>query len=173
MPPSELIDPETDQLLWAESFERDFPEVLLLQSDVARAVTREIKGELSPQEEILFSGARRVNAETHEAYLKGMFLLQKGSPEDIEKGMALLQEAVDKDPTDSLAHAGLALGYTTLVHGPTFPADAVQRAKAATLSALAPAKIGEVLLEEGESTWKPPRFLDEHQFLIQCASESE
>ena len=133
---AELIDPETDQLLWAESFERDFPEVLLLQSDVARAVTREIKGELSPQEEILFSGARRVNAETHEAYLKGMFLLQKGSPEDMEIGMALLQEAVDKDPTDSLAHAGLALGYTTLLHGPAFPADAVQRAKAATLNAL-------------------------------------
>ena len=55
-----------------------------------------------------------MNPETHEAYLKGMFHLSKATLEGTEKGMAFLQEAVEKDPDDPLAYTQLAYGYITI-----------------------------------------------------------
>jgi TolB-like protein len=48
---AQLIDAETDQHLWAESYERDLRDVLALQSEVARAIAQQIQIELTSQEE--------------------------------------------------------------------------------------------------------------------------
>ena len=50
--------------------------------------------------------------------------------------MEFLHQAVEKDPTDALAYAGLADGYITLMHGANPPADVVARAKAAARTAV-------------------------------------
>ena len=90
------------------------------------------------------SAARPVNPETYELYLKGMANLNKPSPEERKKGLAYLHEAVEKNPADALAYAGLAFGYVTLGHGPSHPPDAWQRARAAALRAV---KLDETLAE--------------------------
>jgi tetratricopeptide (TPR) repeat protein len=38
-----LTDPESDMHLWAESYERDFQDVLVLQSEMARAIAQEME----------------------------------------------------------------------------------------------------------------------------------
>lgn len=46
----QLIRAATDTHLWAESYERDVQDVLLLQSEVAQAVAREIQVAVTPEE---------------------------------------------------------------------------------------------------------------------------
>jgi TolB-like protein len=57
----QLIHAATDQHLWTNSYERDFANVIELQSEVAQAIAREIRAELSPEEEtrLAASSSRR------------------------------------------------------------------------------------------------------------------
>jgi len=110
----QLIEGETDQHLWADMFDRKLENVLALHRDIAKAIAAEIQVTLSPTEEAQLAEVRRVDPETYEAYLKGMYHLNKY---DFEKGFNYLNEAVAKDPTEPLAYAGLAYGYITIGHG--------------------------------------------------------
>ncbi len=134
---AQLIHAPTDTHLWAESYERDMRDVLALQSEVARAIAQQIEITVTPDQEVrLAASARPVNPETYEAYLKGMFHLNKFTPEGTKKGLDYLRQAIEKDPADPLAYGGLALGYVASAHGPGAPPDALERAEAAALKAL-------------------------------------
>ena len=133
---AQLINAASGENLWAESYERDLSSILALQGDVARAIAGSVKITLSPEEEDRLTSSRQVSPETYEAYLRGMFWLNRGTPEGIEKGMSYLHEAVEKDPGDPLAYAGLALGYITVAHGPEPPSDALAHAKSAALKSV-------------------------------------
>jgi tetratricopeptide (TPR) repeat protein len=65
-----------------------------------------------------------------------MYHLNKFTPDGIELGMNYLHEAVEKDPEEPLAYAGLALGYDILAHTPSPPPDAIPLGRAAALKAL-------------------------------------
>jgi eukaryotic-like serine/threonine-protein kinase len=133
---AQLIEASTDRNLWAESYERELSSILLLQGEIARAVANGVKVQLRPQEEKQFTEARKVNPATYEAYLKGMFHLNKGAMYDHAKGMEYLHKAVALDPADPMAYAGLALGYVEESHGAEAKGDSLTRAKAAALRAL-------------------------------------
>ena len=142
---AQLIDAATDQHLWAESYERDLSSVLALQSEVARAIAQEIEVTLSPDEEARLANTREVNPEVYEAYLRGTYYLNQGTPESMRKGLGYLREAIEKDPADPLAYAGLALGYSlSASHGPWAPEEAFTLAKGAAMQAL---KLDDTLAE--------------------------
>ena len=131
-----LIEAATERRLWSDHYERNLTSVLRLQADIARAVARSVKGTLSPDEERKVARAREVNPRVYELYLKGMGLLEQSTPEAFQKGMEHLHQAVELDPTDALAYAGLADGYITLAHGPDPTTDALLRARAAAQTAV-------------------------------------
>jgi TolB-like protein/Tfp pilus assembly protein PilF len=126
---AQLIQASTDQHLWAESYLRDLRGVLVLQGEIASVIAEKVRAALTPSERARLAGARPVNPEAYEAYLKGKFYLNKMTPEGFEKGLAYVQQAIDKDPTNPLLHAGLALAYSLIGHE-RFP-DFSARAKAA------------------------------------------
>jgi serine/threonine protein kinase/tetratricopeptide (TPR) repeat protein len=133
---AQLIDAATDRHLWADTFQRELEGVLELQSKLARAIAATIAVQLSPGEETRLAATREVDPATYEAYLRGVHHLKKGTDEGFKKGMEYLHQAVDIDPADPLAHAGLANGYVTLGHT-TGNAEYFKRAKAAAHQALA------------------------------------
>jgi TolB-like protein/Tfp pilus assembly protein PilF len=131
-----LVDAATDSAMWAETFQRELEGVLALQSEVARSIANAIAIEISPQEESRFSDTREVNPDSYRAYLRGMHHLKKGGEDDFEKGMAFLHEAVENDPADPFAYAGLAQGYVMWGHDAVDGAEYFKRAKAAARRAL-------------------------------------
>jgi TolB-like protein/Tfp pilus assembly protein PilF len=133
---AQLIDAASDQHLWADSYDRPLEDVLALQSDVALDIAREVSITLTPDEEARLLATRRVNPETYEDYLRGMYYLHSGRLEDVPTGLGHLRAAVDRDPGDPLAYAGLAFGYVTVSHAPAPPDDAFQLAQAAALRAV-------------------------------------
>ena len=134
---AQLIDPETNQALWADSYERDLQDVLLLQGEVAQAIASEIQVALTPLETTRLASARPVNPEAHEAYLKGRFHANKLTPPDIEAALSYFKLALEKDPDYALAYVGVARvwgGRNQM--GFTHPSEAVPKQREAVERAL-------------------------------------
>ena len=73
----ELVDAETEQSIWTESFTREFDGLISMQKEVASAVAREIKVQLTPDEKRQLTQTDGPDSATYEAYLRGMFQLHK------------------------------------------------------------------------------------------------
>lgn len=131
----QLINAQTDEHLWAENYERELVDMLALHGEVARAIARQIQVALTPGEELRLSDTREVDPAIYQQYLKGMYFLKQYTPDSIEKGLPYLHQAVELDPANARAYAGLALGYNTIGHG--IGRDAFPKALAAARQALA------------------------------------
>jgi len=105
---AKLIDAKTEQSLWAESYDRNFADVLVLQSEVARAVAHQVRARLTPQEQTRLASARAVNPEAHNAYLHGAFLILRPTRQNLDTAQRYFELALEKDPNYALAHAGIA-----------------------------------------------------------------
>lgn len=103
--------------MWAESYERDFQDLLLVQSEVARAIAGEIQVALTPEETSRLADARPIHPEAYEAYLKGRFHLHKISPDHLETAQQYFQLTLEKDPDYALAYAGIATSGSPEVTG--------------------------------------------------------
>src|SRR5208337_4651320 len=68
-----LLHATTDRHLWAETYERDFRDVISLQDEVARAIAEEIKIKLTPQELARLSGSPAVSPEAYRLYLQARY----------------------------------------------------------------------------------------------------
>jgi serine/threonine protein kinase/Tfp pilus assembly protein PilF len=134
---AQLIDARNDRSLWAESYQNDLSDVLALQSSVARAIAGEVRAQLTPEERAGLSATRTVKPEAYEAYLHGLYSLNKRTPSDLHNAIGSFQKAVNLDPTYALAYAGLADGYNLLEdQGELPPREAMPVAKAAANKAL-------------------------------------
>jgi len=108
---AQLIQASTDRHLWAESHDRDIEDVLMLQSELARAISSEVQIQLTSQEQANLTAKRPVNPQAYEAYLEGRFFWNKRSKESILKSIEFFDEAIRRDPGYAAAYAGLADAY--------------------------------------------------------------
>ncbi|HSE67913.1 MAG TPA: tetratricopeptide repeat protein, partial [Gemmatimonadales bacterium] len=133
-----LLDPATDQNLWAQSYRHDLNDVLALQSGVAHDIAREVANRLSPNAEVHLAKDRSVDPAAHDDYLMGRFFWNSRSTEGLTKAFDYFQRAVQKDPGYALAYTGIANYYNALsFYTRTAPSEAFPKAKAAALKALA------------------------------------
>ncbi len=133
----ELIYAPKDRPLWAETYDRGLRDVLALQSEIAQTIAREIRIQLTPQEQAHLAATRPVNTQALEAYLKGRFFWNKRTPEGFQRSLEYFQEAIKMDAGYAQAYSGLSDTYTLLQnYGLLSPEEAYPRAKAAALKAL-------------------------------------
>lgn len=134
---AQLIDARTDQHLWAESYERDWRDVLSLQGEIAQQIANEVRIILTPGERERLGSARRVDPRAHELYLKARYHWNKRTEENVSKAISYFERALDCDPTYAQAHAGLADCYNILAYYNALPPfEAYPKAKAAAQKAL-------------------------------------
>jgi eukaryotic-like serine/threonine-protein kinase len=135
---TQLIDARTDQNLWADTYDRDFADVLLVQSEVARAVVMQIGTKVTPAEQARLNAARRVNPEAHNAYLEGQFLALRPTRPNLDAAQKYFESALEKDPNYALAHAGMAFVWMARQQlGFAAPQDSGPRVISAVQKALA------------------------------------
>ena len=134
---AQLIALSGERHVWAESYERDFGDILALQQEVASVIARQISVRLSPEDHARPASARRVNHEGYEAYLKGRYYQEKRTAVALKKAIEYFHEAIAKDRGNGLAYSGLADSYTYLVnHGYLRPREGGPQAKAMAMRAL-------------------------------------
>jgi TolB-like protein len=125
-----------EQNLGGRRYDRDVKGVLKLYGDVAQDIARTTGASLTADQAAHLANPRQVDPATYEAYVKAAYYLDKGTPEGSARAVALLHEAIARDPGDPLAWAKLALTYTIAACGPTPPTDALPLARASAERAL-------------------------------------
>ncbi|MGH9934594.1 MAG: protein kinase domain-containing protein, partial [Blastocatellia bacterium] len=132
-----LIRADADRQLWAENYERDFRDALGMQSEIARAIAREVQAKLTPAEQARLVNSVEVNRKALDDYLQGRYLWSKGGL--LPKAIEYFQSAIKEDPTYAPAYAGLAACYNSLgsvAVGEMPPPEARRRAEEAAVKAL-------------------------------------
>ncbi len=122
--------------LWAKDYHQEIGNVLKMQSDAILEMVNEIRIQISPEEQSRLSATRAINPENLKAYYRGMYHLEKPTKEERQKGIDFLKQAIENDPADPLAYAGLAIGYTKVGHGLNPSLEIWKMGRAAALRAI-------------------------------------
>lgn len=83
--------------------------VMELQGEVARAITDQIRIELTPQQQAHLTRTRHTEPAALELYLQGMQRLNSGDPR--AAAAQLFRSAVEEDPDYAAAHAAMATAW--------------------------------------------------------------
>ena len=132
---TQLIDSNTDQHIWAHSYDRDMTSILELQSEVARAIADQIRIELTPAEQARLNRPQHIDPQAVELYLQGRHQEDIADPKG---AFDYFQQAVAKDPNYAAAHTSLANVYGWMGEGGWIPyAEAFSRQKEEAVKAIA------------------------------------
>ena len=138
---AELVDVQSGSQLWGEQYNREITDLLLVQNDIARDISRALRLQLSGEEQVQLAEATEDSA-AYQAYLKGRFLLNRRRQVDIENAVIFFEEAKASDPDFALAHVGLGDSYIVIgaqwygVDPDNPPAVAMAKARTAAREAL-------------------------------------
>jgi len=123
---AQLIRAPADQHLWAETYDRDLGDALQLQSDVAQAITEQVRAQLTPEVKAQFTESRSVNPDAYDSYLRGRYYIYNVSstePETLNRAKDAFEDSIRRDPSFSSAYSGLAQTYVSMaVFGGTISA---------------------------------------------------
>ena len=117
---AQVIQAGSGQLLWAESYERELTDYLVLQADLVRDVVRNIKVALSADQDAALTERPPAQAEAQDAYLKGAAAMQSFSESGLRTAVDHFKRAIELDPQYARAYANLAHAYVLL--GPGYKA---------------------------------------------------
>jgi TolB-like protein/DNA-binding winged helix-turn-helix (wHTH) protein len=106
---AQLIRAANDTNVWAQTYDRDLQDVLVLQSTVAQAIAEEIRVQVKPQEAAQLKTVRPLNHKAFEAYLAGRDHMDR-APEfkngkeqeylrETDLAVASFKQAIHEDPT--------------------------------------------------------------------------
>ena len=113
---AQLIDARTDRHIWAEDYQGDLRDVLVLQNDIATAIAHSVKAKVAPANSPKVSVPRQVEPRAYDAYIRGRGYwfrskTANATPGDIEKSGELFQQAIQYDPAYAPGYSGLANYY--------------------------------------------------------------
>ena len=124
---AKLIHPADERQLWVKSYERDLGGFLVLQSEIAQDITRQIGIRLSEEARFQLAKRKAVNPQAFDVYLKGVY-----SGDD-----DYFNQAIKIDPDFALAYVRLAEShYFSGFFGNVPPREAFLKTKEAALKAL-------------------------------------
>jgi TolB-like protein/Tfp pilus assembly protein PilF len=133
---AQLIRVSDQAHVWAQEFDSDLRDVLIMEADVARKIAAETRVKLDEAPSSLPSPAR-VDPEAYEFYLKGRYFWNQRTNEGLHRAIQYFQQATDKDPLDARAYAGLADSYVLLgSYGDVVQNEANSKARKAAQKAL-------------------------------------
>jgi len=122
-----LINPAEDRQLWVKSYDRDIGGFLILQSEIAQDITRQIGIRLREEKSFRSAKSKTVNSQALDAYLKGVY---SGDKE-------YFNQAIKLDPDFALAYLEIAKSYFySGLLGDVPPREAFLEMKQAALKAL-------------------------------------
>ncbi|HKX84181.1 MAG TPA: tetratricopeptide repeat protein, partial [Pyrinomonadaceae bacterium] len=107
----EVVDTQTEDVIFSTSYNKPQSELVTLQSDIARDVSGKLKSKLSGAEEARVTKTHTADPEALQLYLQGQFYRHKGGRSNVLQATNYFNKAIEKDPNYALAYAGLALNY--------------------------------------------------------------
>lgn len=112
---SQLINTSDDIHIWSETYDRDLEDIFEVQDEISKKIVNTLREKLTinQKDEHLIT-AKTENLDVYNLYLKGKFHLFKWSPDEVKKGLEILNDAIEKEGNFAPAHSLLALCYVIL-----------------------------------------------------------
>ena len=106
----QLVDAESDDHLWAQTFDRELDDVFAIQSEVAQQIVTALSSRLAPADRMQVAPRRSTdNLDAYDAYLPRALRVEQGHVRmDIARSIEHFERALAIDPDYALAHVGLA-----------------------------------------------------------------
>ena len=133
----ELVNTQTQDVIWSEQYDRKQSDIVSLQSEIAKDVSTKLKLKLSGADEARVAKTYTANPEAYQLYLKGEFYSSRYTKEGLAKGIEYYNRAIAIDPNYALAHNGLAYYYIVADDWHLSPKDSMPKAREAAKRALA------------------------------------
>jgi TolB-like protein/Tfp pilus assembly protein PilF len=111
---AQLIDAQTDDHLWADTYDRDLTDIFAIQTDVALQIAAALRAELSPGEQSRIRRRPTHDLHAYQLYLQGRHCFNRYTAEGFRLGIRYFEQAVAEDPGFALAHVALAQTYAQL-----------------------------------------------------------
>jgi TolB-like protein/DNA-binding winged helix-turn-helix (wHTH) protein len=113
---AQLIDARTDRHIWAEDYQGDLRDILVLQNDIATAIAHSVQAKIAPSNSSTASLPRQVNPRAYDAYIRGRGYwfrskTANAAPGDLEKSGELFKQSIQYDPAYAPGYSGLANYY--------------------------------------------------------------
>jgi eukaryotic-like serine/threonine-protein kinase len=134
----DLVNARDDTEIWGDRYTGKTADLLALQSQIAKDVSDQLRLRLTTAEAKRVAAESTTNPEAYQLYLKGRYFFNKRTGEDLKKSIEFYNQAIEKDPNDALAYAGLADTYDVITDyvGDMPPGKAFPLAKAAATRAV-------------------------------------
>ncbi len=111
----QLIDAHSDTHLWAKSYDRDFKDVLKVESEVSQEIADALRANLSPNESHALAAVRTPDTEAYDLFLRGEYELRQAensrTAEAYDRADAFYRQALARDPNFAEAAAELARSW--------------------------------------------------------------
>jgi len=112
----QLIDAETDEHLWAHTYDRrlSIENIFDIQSEIVETIAAQLTATLSPQERARIRRDRTDNLEAFREFTRGRQDMALASFDALNEAVSHFVTAIDLDPEYVLAHAALANSYASM-----------------------------------------------------------
>ena len=107
-----LWDPYQQKIIWADTLEKEYSEIMILQSELAQDIVSGIRVAVTPAEKARLVTEREVVRQAYDTYLKGVDWWNASAgqadvsnEERLRRSLDWFQKAIDIDPTLAEAHA--------------------------------------------------------------------
>jgi adenylate cyclase len=106
---AQMIDATTGGHLWTERYDRDLEDIFAVQDEVTRTIGGALKVKLTADEQTRRMGRRKVNPEAYDLLIRASQNILQFRPEALIEGRAMLQRAIELDPSLAVAYARLSI----------------------------------------------------------------
>ena len=104
----ELIDTQTENVIWTDQYDRKSSDLVTLQNQIARDVPSKLKIQLSGADLEKLAKKYTNDPEAYRLYLQGRFYWNKRLGKEFDRAEGYFQQAVARDPNFALGYVGLA-----------------------------------------------------------------
>lgn len=111
---AQLIDVDTDQRLWAETYDRRMTDIFSIQTEVALQIAAALEAEMSPDERLRVQREPTKDVLAYQLFLQGRQWLGNYTVESMTRAIEYFDRAIARDPEFALAYANLAMAYAEL-----------------------------------------------------------
>ena len=135
---AQLIDAETDDHIWVDTYNRDLDDVFRVQSEIAQIIATELYSTITPEEKRLLETPLTKNITAYEIFNRarhyqeaywmegsstlglGIMTTRSHNMEDLDKAIQLYRNVLEIDSTFSKAYTGLAMALGSKYWGTTY-----------------------------------------------------
>jgi serine/threonine-protein kinase len=108
------VNAEDGYQIWSKRFDRELSDVFAIQDEIAASIVSELRSGLA---RVPFGSRSSFDPKAHDAYLRGMYSLNKWTDGPMRRAIADFREAIAHDPGFAPAYAALAEAYIWLYSG--------------------------------------------------------